>query len=518
MEEYRVGDRLLLGEEFCSIRYIGGIDAWPNETAFGVEWDNSERGRHSGTFNGHTYFHTHKLGAGSFLKWSKVQKAIRCSFFEALKESYGSVQDNTQTTQISSKVIEFVGFSELDKRNNNLDLLETLSLKQKNIAYTWRLDEPSTDISPVFTQLKSLDISYNLITSFQNVVNLLDMMPRLSSITVDGNALHFPVDAGTVPKRYTNITRISLVRCQLTVQTLALILEYFPHLEALDVSENCLSEECLKTLQLPETLKSLSLRGLSLRQIPSTLLTSHVKDIDLSHNCITTTLNTGIMQNTSIEITSLDISHNSITTWETLDSINDAFRNLVSLRINYSMIRDTGCSDQFSGDDDDDDDNALFYTTIARFSGLRILNGSILTTELKKEAELYLVSEIKKGNATMNISCERWAYFKETYNIDEGVGKQDNNDAMTELTAALDVLVIIVHHLESNASTQIYVQPQQTIRYLKGLVGKQLGLDVLPMRLSYSPSGSRESIERIKRDFSPISDLALENGCTIYVA
>lgn len=50
-----VGTRLSYNSELCTVKYIGPIPQW-SVTAYGVEWDDPERGKHDGTLAGKRYF------------------------------------------------------------------------------------------------------------------------------------------------------------------------------------------------------------------------------------------------------------------------------------------------------------------------------------------------------------------------------------------------------------------------------------------------------------------------------
>lgn len=50
-----VGTRLSYNGDICTVRYVGSIPPW-SVTAYGVEWDDAERGKHDGTLNGVRYF------------------------------------------------------------------------------------------------------------------------------------------------------------------------------------------------------------------------------------------------------------------------------------------------------------------------------------------------------------------------------------------------------------------------------------------------------------------------------
>ena len=75
-----------------TVRYIGPVAAAKNKTEIwlGVEWDNTERGKHDGSCvdeEGKVYrYFDCAAGAGSFVKPGKVTSGR--TFIEALKERY----------------------------------------------------------------------------------------------------------------------------------------------------------------------------------------------------------------------------------------------------------------------------------------------------------------------------------------------------------------------------------------------------------------------------------------------
>ena len=88
---YEIGDRLKIGGYFCTIKFIGVIKPWPSVKAYGVEWDDHSRGKHSGTIDDIHYFDVQIPNSGSFLKESKIKSpgVRRITFYEALSEKYG---------------------------------------------------------------------------------------------------------------------------------------------------------------------------------------------------------------------------------------------------------------------------------------------------------------------------------------------------------------------------------------------------------------------------------------------
>lgn len=53
--DYHIGQRLSLKDQLCTIRYLGSVSGKAGEW-LGVEWDDTSRGKHDGTFDGMKYF------------------------------------------------------------------------------------------------------------------------------------------------------------------------------------------------------------------------------------------------------------------------------------------------------------------------------------------------------------------------------------------------------------------------------------------------------------------------------
>jgi dynactin complex subunit len=73
-----VGTRISCQGEICTIRFIGIIPQWKNVIAYGVEWDDPERGKHDGSLDGIEYYKCNVNGAGSFIKSTRVLDPDQC--------------------------------------------------------------------------------------------------------------------------------------------------------------------------------------------------------------------------------------------------------------------------------------------------------------------------------------------------------------------------------------------------------------------------------------------------------
>ncbi|SMN20004.1 similar to Saccharomyces cerevisiae YER007W PAC2 Microtubule effector required for tubulin heterodimer formation [Maudiozyma saulgeensis] len=515
MEKYHIGDRLQIGDDICTVRYIGRINVWQNELAFGVEWDDPKRGKHSGTLNGHKYFETVKQNTGSFIKLSKVERAVRRGFIEAVRDIYGTPTDVDYSLRINSKNIEYVGFDVLNSRNKEINSLETISLERKSIfCLTTQKDDIPT-MSNHFKNLKNLNISNNLISEFGNVLQLLEIMPNLSTLNISGNRF---IPYETKPyemKTFDNVRHLSLSYCEISIVCLKCILEYFPSLESLDLGGNDLSELISVTLPLPKYLKHLSLSNACLEELPVGLNSWKLDYLNLSHNAIKSVVS-GLDEEDSREfsLTQLDLSHNEINKWESIDEINETFLKLKSLRINNNPVLSRNISEV----NQLETDKQMFLNVLARFNNLDILDGSHLTEEIKEEAELYLLSVILSNTVRLTKDKSRWSYFRDKYGISEMSDRNLPQEYMeNSLLVDLEVLKLHAHYNYKNMHFRIDLLPNSTVRYMKSIISRHIDVPILQIKVLYEPTNEAETMAEITRNFSLISDLGLTSGSNIYV-
>ena len=80
-----VGDYVAVSGERALVRWAGEL---PGKTGawIGVEWDDAERGRHSGAFGDMQLFAVATEGGASFLRPRKVD--ARVSFLQALRDKF----------------------------------------------------------------------------------------------------------------------------------------------------------------------------------------------------------------------------------------------------------------------------------------------------------------------------------------------------------------------------------------------------------------------------------------------
>lgn len=481
---YNVGDRLAIEEEVCTVRYVGEICKWPNTDVYGVEWDNPTRGKNDGTVNGIRYFNVLKPHSGSFIKAGRLQgeSHIGLPFNEAFAQKYlaSTNESNILTQDSNGKKMKGLGYTE--KVILDHSLINDKEIGHKDLNF----------INVHCADVTQLDLSYNLLSNFSQTCQLISKFDKLRYLDLSRNIFTNGwnnLGNFTFPK----LEGLQLVGCQLATGQLEKILKCFPHLKTLDLSWNCLSTFDEGAILFPSTLKELSLSGNFMTYLPPGISYLKLRSLNLSNNCLST-LNIP----SSSDLRELDISHNLMKSCDTLDVLNESLPELRSLRVNDNPM--------FSAEDDD---TSTFYATIARFQTIDVLNGSMLSKEIRKEAELFFVSKVLDGEIKFDRQLLRWATLARHYQVNE---KHQTNDR-----SWLDRLIVSVQIVneETHQTLNCLILANYSVRHLKTIIARKLKLGKCKFQLYFYPAP--DALQALDREFRPVNYYGICDNTTLYV-
>ncbi|CAI1947053.1 hypothetical protein SEUBUCD646_0E00860 [Saccharomyces eubayanus] len=500
---YEVGDRLKIGGYCCTVKFIGAIKSWPSVKAYGVEWDDPNRGRNSGTVDGIHYFDVNYPNSGSFLKESKIKTlgVRRINFFEALLEKYGSSSSDIRSLSIGSKKIESLGFEKLDAKNKNLKKLRKITLRDSDIATLFQNQNELDIIVRECTSVNDLDLSLNLFTNVGSLCKFLEPLKSLRTLDISQNKL---LSGWGDLGRYdlSHITKLRLSSCDLSWEQIGKLLKNFNVLKMLDLSCNKLTYVGIQNLMTVVTpaLEELNITGNNLESFPEHLAHMALKDLNISNNNISKALPIVVQ---SIE--TLDLSENHFKVRSRIDDLNIAFPSLKNIRLNGNDLK----SDESSADIED---QATFYEVLARFDHVMVLNGSICDRKTRREAEMYFISKVLNSELDYDISLPRWKRLIESY----GIGtKTLSLNKIKERRKSL-VLKIKVTSVEgSDSDLELSILPSFTVRYVKSIICRKLKLDILRVNLTHE--NCKGMLNEITHNFCPVSDFSVVEGDIIHV-
>jgi len=199
-----------------TIRFIGPLqDASDSEIWLGIEWDDPKRGKHNGNVNGVKYFECGE-GCGSLVKPEKIAKGV--SFMDAVNERY---IDNTITLAEEdsylmnsdgkrSKKIELVGMDKVGAMQSKIDVLRDVILKR-----SW-IKSSSPDIGVQMPNIVHLDVSQNLIDSWDTVTDITRQLPLLEVLNVSHSRLADPSSPDKLKGAFPKLRSLVLNSCAIS--------------------------------------------------------------------------------------------------------------------------------------------------------------------------------------------------------------------------------------------------------------------------------------------------------------
>lgn len=122
--EFSVGMRLKIGNDRCTVRWIGTLEGDKFER-LGLEWDDVSRGRHSGEYGGRVYFKPLFPDSASFIKKPSLEVAsgkveAGIGLLQGLRERYleSGITEEFQVSLEStpSVQIETRGWSKIQEK------------------------------------------------------------------------------------------------------------------------------------------------------------------------------------------------------------------------------------------------------------------------------------------------------------------------------------------------------------------------------------------------------------------
>ncbi len=216
------------------IRFVGdGISPkQPKAIYIGVEWDIDGRGKHDGQLNNVQYF-TCPPTRGAFVHPMRVHPGT--SLLEAVRDRYEVNRDTSAEISSSSSssssssldgeltvdlqmrgttVTMPVVFAGEKKVLNQLKQLETLThITASGCGVSMIIDrengETTSDITTNFASTLSFFIADNLLTSLDDIVDIIKYCPKLTQLDISGNNIEITIPED-IPFTYSDISQYIL--------------------------------------------------------------------------------------------------------------------------------------------------------------------------------------------------------------------------------------------------------------------------------------------------------------------
>ncbi|KXN70070.1 hypothetical protein CONCODRAFT_171085 [Conidiobolus coronatus NRRL 28638] len=210
--KFKLNQRIQVGDDRGTILYIGQVNRIKGEV-LGIEWDNIERGKHSGNFEGIQYFTTIKPNSGSFLKQSTLthcntiptsntkEYSLGTDLFNSIILKYATFDTQQGEVKLnnSSRVVEAIGFEESFNRQKQVENLKVISLLGYCIS---KID--NNENLKTLTSLEDLNLSSNLLNSWSTISEIITQLINLTTLNLSDN-LFTPLTEPLINQNFINL-------------------------------------------------------------------------------------------------------------------------------------------------------------------------------------------------------------------------------------------------------------------------------------------------------------------------
>lgn len=520
--EVKEGIRVECDGHKGTVRYVGEVPPTQG-TWYGVEWDDSKRGKHDGEHNGTRYFQTEDPKAGSFVRPHKINSGMTLE--DAVRKRYQD--DSTISTQvteqlqrtINARFVEVVGMDKVGKLQGTLETLDTVVLDG------WAVNSGGpSDLTVLFPRLRYLDVSNSLLPSWEVVAEMAKQLPSLRVLNISSNALELPESTKKLKSSLHHVTHLIMNQMKgYTWRELLICCEMFPKLFKLQVAYNDLSSLGPIAEGLMDNLEELDI-GVNpieswqeichLGRLPK-LRSLNVNNCKLKHIEFLLTLGN---EKTSLfsSLRAIMVASNPIDLWQSLGELNK-INQLEELVVS-----------------NDEKDMHFLEFTFARILSLQILNRSKINKKERRDHEVfylkhfsddYYTSGGSEDLSTGQLPNKEFMQKHPSYlqlskqhgsPTDESQFISQKNQKLKDLK--IEVKVITPDHDQRESSLKAF-QPTTKVAKVKMMLKRQLKISqAAKISLSYWPSTSEEIYEvPMDNDMKEICFYSITSGDHLFV-
>uniref|UniRef100_A0A182Q686 Tubulin-specific chaperone E n=1 Tax=Anopheles farauti TaxID=69004 RepID=A0A182Q686_9DIPT len=470
------GVRVKVGHHFGTIRYVGEVPNTDGEW-IGIEWDDPERGKHSGSINGVQYFQTRSPRAGSMIRSEKLTKFQTLE--QAITEKYIVTEDTLRLDsemiravqkQLHASLFEIVGMEKVGGKQSNLQQLVDVSVRYCPV-------NAAGDLSSL-VNLQILDVSSTLLSNWTVVANIAEQIPTLKELNLSNNRLVDPYEEqiSLLAQKFQNIRKIILRSCGLgSWSEVVRLARMWPAIECLSLEQNGLAyvEDESPYIVALSRLKYLDLQNNAIRDAESIRNLGKLPALEellLNGN--------GLRELRFAE----DCPHN--------EKI-DLFRQLRTIYLRDNPLQQDQCSvfnelDKLARLEHvtlDPDPSVSYEETVARIvgsiAGLRMFNRSTISEKLRRDSECDMWKLYATAWAEVRNDAQRLKAFFKTHRmyprVMERLGSPEQflPDATRKVTNMINLQLL---HEPTSERREKKVPKRINLHTLQNLIVKLFGL------------------------------------------
>ncbi|XP_075718642.1 tubulin-specific chaperone E isoform X2 [Rhinoderma darwinii] len=511
-----IGRRIICDGEYATVRYVGMVAPTPG-IWLGVEWDNPLRGKHDGSHEGTRYFTCSHPTGGSFLRPKKADFGV--NFLTALTKRYGPSNDWNEAMVIGKKTVELVGFESVQVEQSQLNTLFDISIHDCAVSDAGQKGE----IQRSCPNISTLNLSKNLLSSWENVADIAFQLKKLKTIDLSENRFALPSNPSSLASSFGNLTILSLNRTGVTWNEVLHCAVMWPALEELHLASNNISDlerprNCLQFLKLLDISNNHIIDGNELHAISDL---PRLKHLIISNNRILSInfpVHHGCCTERFTSLNSLLIDGNNISQWSFINELNK-LSNLQFLNCQNIPLMDS-----------DKNPATIRQLVIAKIARLKILNRTEIIPQERKGAELdyrkmFGNDWLKAGgnqNSDLNnpsmeflIEHPRYSELIEKYGApDDAEIKQPQPFALKNQLLSLTILC---PDEPDKKPIKKKLPDSMTVQKVKGLLYRLLKVPGSELKLSYESSKMEGKEIQLENDLKPLQFYSVENGDCVLV-
>ncbi|XP_010157559.1 PREDICTED: tubulin-specific chaperone E [Eurypyga helias] len=515
-----VGRRILCGTEYATVRYVGSVPPTAG-IWLGVEWDDPQRGKHDGTYEGTRYYKCRHPQGGSFIRPNKANFGV--DFLTAVKDRYGlnAEQDGAENiVMFGKKTVEFVGMDSIAEQQSQLNQLVGISVRDCAVSHAGQEEE----IGRTCPNISHINLSKNLISSWETVTAIASQVQNLETLNISENKLRFPSTSTSLSGVFSKLRILALNQTNITWTEVLLCAPGWPALEELYLTSNNISvlerpDNVLHTLKLLDLSDNQLLDGNQLHRIAQLprleqliLRNTGISSIhfpDAGFGCKTKMF--PLLQR-------LAINNNKISQWASINEL-DKLPSLRALQCHNNPLMDTEKNPQ-----------TLRQLIIAKISQLEVLNKSEILPDERKGAELDYRKVFGKDwlaaggnwNPDENKPSEEFLAAHPRYPalcLKYGAPEEGELKGRQPLTLKNQLLTLTIKCPEKpeQKPVQKKLPESMTVQRVKGLLYRLLKIPGSELKLSYESSKLEGKEVELDNDLKPLQFYSIEDGDCVLV-
>ncbi|KAF9573972.1 hypothetical protein EC968_007658 [Mortierella alpina] len=494
--QFRVGQRIESDYKRGTVRYVGAVPPTKGEW-IGVEWDDKERGKHSGEHNGTQYFQCLFPGTGSFTRMSnKIHTGE--TLLQILRERYVDLSKNVEDDLYlgeSNIKVDVYDFERVKDIQSKLHLMQIVGLANTNVERAADFEETQKECP----NIQDLDLSSTLISTWQDVAEICAPLSKLAILRLSRNRFMPLTSQPSLEYSFKNLRCLALNRVYFPWDEMNRLEPSMPNLQILQIGFNMYSElgktsdsTPIASQKVPgfSNLEELHLEGnifddwnqiLRLSRLPK------LKTLDLSENKITA-IHAPQDAEDFKSLTTIRLSDNSIDNWASIDRLS-LYSSLRSLWIGNNPITNKALTGS-SGENSTGLDSGI--SIIARMGNLMHLNGTEINQKSRINAELYYLkhvalSDCAKDPAMIQALHPRFEHLCEVH------GRPDTSDesrkAISDMLKDRLISITFVSKDRVDGPAKIKVQKNvlgtMTVKNLKNLAQKLVRIPAIRQEMIF---------------------------------